>query len=162
LVSAGKGVVNLAQTLPYINEAFIILSAISMAIGWYLIRQRRVEAHKRFMLTGSVLAALFFISYVLKTFVYGDTAFGGPAQYKLPYQIFLQAHSILATVAAVLGVITLVFAFKANFRKHRKIGPWTASTWFVTAATGLAVFLMLYVVFPPGPTTNVFRAWIGH
>ncbi|GMA50050.1 membrane protein [Alicyclobacillus contaminans] len=150
------------QAFPYINEAFILLSAVCMGIGWYLIRTRRVEAHKRMMLTGSVLAALFFIGYLLKTVIYGDTAFGGPTKYRAPYQVFLQMHSVLATVAAVLGIITIVFAFKSRFGQHRRIGPWTVVIWFITAATGLAVFLMLYIIFTPGPTTNVFRAWIGH
>jgi putative membrane protein len=133
-----------------------------MAIGWVFIRRRQVEAHKRMMITGSVLAALFFIGYVTKTVVYGDTTFGGPEGWKVPYQVFLQIHSILATVAAVLGIITLWLAFKGRFTKHRKVGPWTASVWFVTAATGLTVFLLLYVVFPPGETHNVLRTWLGH
>jgi putative membrane protein len=148
--------------LPWINELFIVSSAIVMAFGWWQIRRGHRETHKRLMLTGSVLAALFFISYVLKTVVVGDTTFGGPDKYKLFYQTFLQIHSILATVAAVLGIITLVYAFKAAFSKHRKIGPWTLWTWFITAGSGVMVFLFLYILYPEGPTTNVFRAWLGH
>ncbi|MCL6625775.1 DUF420 domain-containing protein [Alicyclobacillus shizuokensis] len=150
------------KVLPWLNEAFIISSAIVMAFGWRAIRKGRRETHRRLMLTGSVLAALFFISYVVKTVVVGDTSFGGPAQWRTPYQVFLQAHSILATVAAILGVITLVLAFRASFRRHKRVGPWTVSVWFVTAATGLMVFLLLYIIFPPGETTNVLRAWSGH
>jgi putative membrane protein len=150
------------SVLPYINEFFIISSAVVMGIGWYFIRRRNVEVHRRLMLTGSILAALFFITYVLKTLIYGDTMFGGPDKWKSPYQLFLQMHSILATVAAIMGIITLRFAFKANFQSHRKLGPWTVSTWFITAVTGLAVFLLLYVIFPPGPTTNMFNAWLGN
>lgn len=148
--------------LAYINEAFIVGSAIVMGFGWYFIRRRNVEVHRRLMLTGSVFAALFFITYVLKTVLFGDTTFAGPKQWHTPYQVFLQSHSILATVAAILGVITLTFAFRGRFSSHRKIGPWTASIWYVTAATGLMVFLLLYVIFPGGSTANVFRAWLGH
>lgn len=152
----------MAVVLAYINEAFIVSSAIVMAFGWYFIRRRNVEIHKRLMLTGSVLALLFFLTYVFKTIVYGDTTFGGPHRWQPPYQIFLQSHSILATVAALFGIRTLYLAFRGRFDKHRKIGPWTVSIWFVTAATGLMVFLLLYVVFPSGTETNVFRAWLGH
>jgi putative membrane protein len=148
--------------LPYINEAFILLSALSMAIGWVQIRRRHVEAHKRLMILGSVLAAAFFVTYVLKTVLYGSTQFGGPGSLKLPYQVFLQIHSVLATVAAILGIVTLRWAYKAKFAQHRKIGPWTATIWFITAFSGLCVFLLLYIVYPPGPTTNVFHAWLGH
>lgn len=147
--------------LAYLNEAFMILSAVCMAFGWYFIRRRNVEVHRRFMLTGSTLAALFFLSYVAKTVIFGDTLFGGPARWQPSYQVFLQMHSVLATVAAIFGIVTLTFAFKGRFTRHRRVGPWTASIWFVTAATGLMVFILLYIAFPPGPTANVFRAWLG-
>lgn len=147
--------------LPWINEFFIISSAVVFGFGWREIRRGHREAHRRLMITGSFLAAFFFISYVLKTVLIGDTSFGGPNKYKLAYQTFLQIHSILATVAAILGVITLTYALKSIFSRHRKIGPWTVVIWFITAATGLAVFLMLYIIYPQGPTTNMFQAWVG-
>ncbi|QSO46835.1 DUF420 domain-containing protein [Alicyclobacillus mengziensis] len=147
--------------LSYFNEACIISSAIVFAFGWMHIRKKRVETHRRFMITGSILASLFFITYVLKTFLIGDTAFGGPKHVASFYYAFLQSHSILATVAAILGIITLTWAFKARFERHRRIGPWTVTIWFITAATGLTVFILLYIAFPPGPTTNLWRAWIG-
>ncbi|GGJ03649.1 hypothetical protein GCM10010885_11150 [Alicyclobacillus cellulosilyticus] len=148
--------------LAYLNEFFILASAAVMAVGWVYIRRGRVEVHRRLMITGSVLAALFFVSYVAKTVLVGDTTFGGPEGWRQPYQVFLQIHSVLATVAAVLGIITLRYAAKQRFAVHRKWGPWTVVTWFITAATGLAVFLLLYIVFPPGPTTSVWHAWAGH
>ncbi len=63
--------------LPWINEAFIISSAIVFGFGWWQIRRGHRETHRRLMITGSILAALFFISYVFKTVVVGDTTFGG-------------------------------------------------------------------------------------
>lgn len=147
--------------LSYFNEACIISSAIVFAFGWRSIRRRKVHLHRRLMLTGSVLAALFFITYVVKTIFVGDTMFGGPKSMKTFYYVFLQAHSVLATVAAVLGVITLVFAFRARFRKHRRIGPWTVTVWFVTAATGLTVFLLLYIMYTPGQTAGLMHAYLG-
>lgn len=147
--------------LSYFNEACIISSAICFAFGWGYIRKHRVRTHRRLMLTGSVLAALFFITYVAKTIFIGDTLFGGPKSLKGFYYAFLQSHSVLATIAAILGVITLVYAFKARFRRHRKIAPWTVVIWFITAATGLTVFLLLYVFYTPGQTAGLLNAWLG-
>ncbi|MBX6395384.1 MAG: DUF420 domain-containing protein [Alicyclobacillaceae bacterium] len=149
------------RVVPYINEACILLSAASAAVGWYLIRRKRVEAHRRAMTLSVVLAAAFFLSYAFKTVLIGDTTFGGPVQWRFAYQVFLQIHSVLATVAAVLGFIALRFAFQGRFGSHKKIGPWAATVWFVTAATGLMVFLLLYVIYEPGPTMNMFRTWFG-
>jgi putative membrane protein len=144
-----------------INQIFILTSAISIAFGWRAIRKQQVTTHKRLMTLGGVLAALFFVSYVLKTILIGDTSFGGPQSAKVPYQIFLQTHSILATVGGILGLISLYTGYKARYGTHKRLGPWTSVTWFITAASGLAVFLLLYVIYSPGPTTNVFRAWMG-
>jgi putative membrane protein len=150
------------RIIPYINECFMLLSAVFMAVGWYQIRRGRKELHKRLMLLGTVMAALFFIGYAAKTVLVGDTTFGGPASLKPPYQIFLQTHTILATVGAILGIVTLRYAYVQAFSKHKKIGPWTVVIWFITTASGLAVFLLLYIIYPPGPTTNMFRSWLGH
>jgi putative membrane protein len=145
-----------------LNEAFMIVSAVAVATGWYWIRRRQVARHRRWMLTGAACAVAFFLTYVGKTLFVGDTAFGGPARLAGVYQAFLQTHTILATVAAVLGIVTLRRAFRREFRRHRRIAPWTATTWLVTAATGLGVFLLLYVVFPPGPTsTNLLKVLFG-
>jgi putative membrane protein len=143
------------------NEACMIASALAVAIGWRLIRRRQIAAHRRAMLTAAALALAFFLSYALHTLLVGDTSFGGPAAWLMPYLIFLQIHTVLATVAGVMGIITIRWALRKEFAKHRRIAPWTASLWFVAAATGLMVYLMLYVIFPPGPVTNMFKA-LGH
>jgi putative membrane protein len=150
------------MTWAVLDEAFMIASALSVATGWYWIRRHRVDRHRRWMLTGAALAVAFFLTYVAKTLFVGDTAFGGPARLALLYQGFLQTHTVLATVAALLGIVTLRRALRRDFVRHRRIAPWTATTWLVTAATGLGVFLLLYVIYPPGPTsTNLLRVLFG-
>lgn len=144
--------------LPDLNEAFMLSSAASVALGWYYIRRQQRERHRRSMLTGATLGALFFVSYAVKTLTVGDTSFGGPARWLPWYLGFLQVHVVLSTVAGILGVITLRYALRANFQRHRRVGPWTASLWFVAAGTGLMVFLLLYIIFPPGTTGSVTRA----
>ncbi|WP_067623548.1 DUF420 domain-containing protein [Alicyclobacillus acidiphilus] len=152
----------MAIVLSYINEACILISAVCFAIGWRQIRKNRVRVHRRWMLTGVVFAALFFIIYALKTFIIGDNEFGGPKSVRVFYYVFLQAHSILATVAAIMGIITLTYAARAKFGRHRKIGPWTVVTWFVTAATGLAVFILLYIAYTPGQAASLLHSYLGH
>jgi putative membrane protein len=74
----------------------------------------------------------------------------------------LTAHSVLATVTAILGLLALRFVYKRRFANHAKIGRVTAPLWFVTAGTGLVVFLLLYVIFPPGPNVQVFKFAFGN
>lgn len=150
-----------SDLLGYLNEAFMLSSAASLLVGWYRIRHRDIERHHRTMLLTVFLAIGFFVSYVVKSLVYGDTNFGGPKALAPFYLVFLQVHVLLATVAAILGVVTLRLALRKTFDRHRRIAPWTAWMWLVAAGTGLVVFLLLYVVYHPGPTANVVRTIVG-
>jgi putative membrane protein len=147
--------------LAYLNEALMISSAVCLAFGWRAIRQHKIGRHRRLMVSAAWLGALFFITYVVKTLLIGDTTFGGPVSWSIPYQVFLQTHATLATVAGVLGIITLRLALRARFGRHRRVAPWTATLWLIAAGSGLMVFLLLYVVFPSGATTNVLQALLG-
>lgn len=147
--------------LPTISTSLIVLSAVLVAIGWYFIRTKNQAAHQRTMVLAALAAVLFFIIYVSRTIFVGNTLFGGPDYLKVPYMIFLFSHIILAVVAAVLGLTTLYRAWKKQFEKHRKLGPTTAVVWFVTAITGVTVYLLLYVFFPGGSTAPVWTKLFG-
>lgn len=147
--------------LPTISTGFIVLSAVLVAIGWILIAQRKVEAHKKTMIAAAISAILFFIIYASRTVFVGNTAFGGPADLKIYYTVFLIFHIVLATSGAVFGIVTLWLGFKNNIQKHRKLGPITSIVWFFVAITGVAVYYLLYVKYPGGTTTSVFKAILG-
>ncbi|QGQ46983.1 DUF420 domain-containing protein [Metabacillus sediminilitoris] len=147
--------------LPTISTSFIVLSAVFVAIGWYLIKQRKIEAHMKVMYVAAIFAVLFFIIYASRTIFVGNTAFGGPAEVKVYYTIFLIFHITLATIGAVFGIISLITGYKKNYERHRKIGPITSIIWFFTGITGLAVYLLLYVIYSGGETTSVIKAILG-
>ncbi|KAB2337382.1 DUF420 domain-containing protein [Cytobacillus depressus] len=147
--------------LPTISTTFIVLSAITVAIGWSQIRQRNIEAHKKSMMLAAVFAVIFFIIYASRTVFIGNTAFGGPDSIKIYYTIFLIFHITLATIGAIFGIVTLITGFKNNLSKHRKLGPITSIIWFFTAITGVAVYLLLYVFYHGGETTSVIKAILG-
>jgi putative membrane protein len=147
--------------LPTISTSFIVLSAITVAIGWWQIKQKKIEKHQKTMMIAAVFAIIFFIIYASRTIFIGNTAFGGPENIKIYYTIFLIFHITLATVGAVLGITMLVSGFKNNLKLHRKIGPTTSIIWFFTAITGVAVYCLLYVFYKGGETTSVIKAILG-
>ena len=63
--------------LPTISTFLIVFSAVLVAIGWNLIRKKKIEAHKKTMLAAAVSAILFLIIYVSRTILVGNTSFGG-------------------------------------------------------------------------------------
>ena len=147
--------------LPTISTSCIIISAILIAIGWRLIWKRNIEAHKKVMLTAAVFALIFFIIYASRTIFIGNTAFGGPDSIEIYYTIFLVFHINLATIGAILGIIQIITAFKDKFNIHRKVWPVASIIWFFTAITGVAVYLVLYVIYPGGETTSLLKATFG-
>lgn len=147
--------------LPTISTTFIVLSAILVAIGWRKIWKRNIEGHKRVMLTAAVAALLFFTIYASRTVFIGNTAFGGPDSIKIYYTIFLVFHINLATIGGILGLVQIITAFKDKFNIHRKVGPIASIIWFFTAITGIAVYVLLYVLYPGGETTSLIKATLG-
>ncbi|MFS0688215.1 DUF420 domain-containing protein [Sporosarcina sp. 179-K 8C2 HS] len=147
--------------LPTLSTFFIVLSAILVAIGWKLIRERKIEAHKKTMIAAAVAAVLFFIIYASRTIFVGNTAFGGPQNLKIYYTVFLIFHIMLSTTGAVLGILTIKWGVNNKLDKHRRIGPVTSIVWFFTAITGVAVYLLLYIFYESGETTSMIKAILG-
>ncbi|MCP3026239.1 DUF420 domain-containing protein [Halobacillus sp. A5] len=147
--------------LPTLSTIFIVVSAVLVAIGWVLIARDKRAAHKQTMVAAAISALTFFIIYLSRTVIVGNTSFGGPDDIKVYYTIFLIFHIILATTGGVFGLVTLRVAFKRNIAKHRKIGPVTSVIWFCTAVTGVFVYLLLYIIYDSGTTTNMMRAILG-
>ncbi|MGP7818881.1 DUF420 domain-containing protein [Niallia sp. 01092] len=147
--------------LPTISTFFIVLSAVFVAIGWNLILKKKIQAHQKVMMFAAIFAVIFFIIYASRTIFIGNTSFGGPDDIKIYYTIFLIFHINLATIGAVLGIIMLITGYKKQYAKHRKLGPITSIIWFFTAITGVAVYLLLYVIYRGGETTSVIKAILG-
>lgn len=153
----------MSSILPAISTAFIVISAVLVGFGWYYIVKGQQEKHQRFMLAGAIFAILFFLIYASRTVFVGNTAFSesAPVWIRDAYYVFLLFHILLATVSAVFGIVTLVLAFKKQFAKHRRLGRWTAVLWLCTAPTGVAVYVLLYLLYPGGPTKPVIDAIFG-
>jgi putative membrane protein len=147
--------------LPTISTTFIVLSAITVAIGWAQIKQRKIDQHRKTMTLAGVFAIIFFVIYASRTIFIGNTSFGGPDDIKIYYTLFLIFHISLATIGAVLGIISLYTGYKNKLERHRKLGPITSITWFFTGITGVAVYLLLYVFYKGGETTSVIKAILG-
>lgn len=151
----------LTIVLATISTAFIQISAILIAFGWYNIRKGRRETHKKLMISASIFALAFFIVYMSRTTFVGDVRFGGPENLKLPYTIFLVFHICLATIGGVMGIVSLTLAFLKKFSIHRVFSRYTAVTWFFTAITGIIVYVMLFILWPGTMDKSLIKAILG-
>lgn len=144
--------------LPTISTSFIVLSAIFMVVGIVKIRQRKEVEHEKWMKYAAIAALIFFIIYLSKTIFLGNTQFGGPDSLEIYYVVFLIGHIMLSTTGGILGGVQLYTGTKGKRSRHRKIGRIAVPVWFLTAITGVMVYVLLYVLYPGGETTGLFDA----
>jgi uncharacterized membrane protein YozB (DUF420 family) len=135
--------------LPTLNATLNATSAVFLALGYWCIRQKRVDAHRVCMLIAVSVSILFLISYVTYHAHAGSKHFTGQGLVRPMYFTLLLSHTILAMVVALyMAPVTLYRALRKRFDQHKMIARWTFPIWFYVSVTGVVVYLMLYH-YPP-------------
>ena len=130
--------------LPTINALLNTLSGILLTIGYVLIRQRKIEAHKNCMLAAFAVSALFLASYLVYHYHAGSKTFPGQGWIRPLYFTILISHIILAFFIVPLALRTLYLAWRKRFSAHRRIAKVTFPIWMYVSITGVLIYLMLY------------------
>ena len=135
--------------LPAINATLNGASGVLLLIAYILIRRRRIQMHKRFMLAACTTSLIFLACYVLNHILRHGvvTHFTATGWVRPVYFSILISHTILAAVIVPLIVITLTLALRNRFERHRSIARWTYPIWMYVSVTGVIVYLMLYKLF---------------
>jgi putative membrane protein len=134
-------------TLTTISTTCIVLSGLSLLLGWYFIRARRnVIRHRNTMLTASAFAALFLVFYVARWTLYGSKAFSGTGGWRLVYFGTLVPHILLAVALGPLALRMIYLALrKRDYAAHRRLARVTLPVWLYVAASGWVIYYLLYV-----------------
>jgi uncharacterized membrane protein YozB (DUF420 family) len=130
--------------LPALNATLNATSAVLLATGYILIRQRRIAAHRFCMLAAFVTSTLFLISYLIYHAHIGSRPFPGQGAIRYVYYTILLTHVVLAIVIVPMALITLSRALKRRFPRHKAIARWTLPLWLYVSVTGVIVYVMLY------------------
>ncbi len=134
------------RDLPALNAALNCASAILLAVGYALIRRGHRTAHQRVMLAAVACSLAFLTSYLVYHWRMGTTRFPGSGTARAIYFSILGSHTLLAATVPVLVAITLTFALRGRFDRHRRIARWTLPVWLYVSVTGVAVYWLLYRV----------------
>lgn len=105
--------------------------------------------HRSLMLSALVTSILFLASYLYYHAHAGTTRFTATGMVRPVYFTILLTHTVLAIVIVPLVVVTLYRALRSDFLRHRRIARVTLPVWLYVSVTGIAVYLMLYQLFPP-------------
>ncbi len=130
--------------LPTVNATLNIISAILLTVGYVLIRQRKIAAHKKCMLAAFAVSVLFLISYCIYHANAGSTKFTQQGWIRPVYFAILISHILLAFAIVPLALRTLYLAWREKFDKHRRIAKITLPIWLYVSITGVIIYLMLY------------------
>jgi putative membrane protein len=130
--------------LPTLNAILNSTSAIFLVIGFLLIRQKNITAHRICMGIAFTTSVLFLVSYLIYHANAGAVHYQGTGWIRTVYFAILITHTILAATVPILATITLVRALRAKYDKHKKIARWTLPIWLYVSVTGVIIYLMLY------------------
>ncbi|MBW3670140.1 MAG: DUF420 domain-containing protein [Acidobacteria bacterium] len=133
------------ESLTTLSTSFIVLSGASLLVGWWFIRRKSIDQHRNMMLAASGFAALFLVAYVSRWAIYGSKSFEGTGVWKTIYLSILIPHIILAMAVGPLAIMLIDLALRRKqYPRHKKIARWVLPIWLFVAASGWAVYYMLY------------------
>ncbi len=131
------------SALPLVNCSFNAATTVLLVIGLVLIKQKRIELHKRIMLGAFATSSAFLVSYVIyHWFKAGPKQYVG--DYKAVYLVILLTHIVLAAIIVPMALVTLYRGWTMNVDKHRWIAKITLPLWLYVSVTGVLIYAMLY------------------
>lgn len=134
--------------LPTVNAVLNFTSFVCLLAGRVYIGRGEVAKHRASMIAALVASLLFLVSYLVYHASAGTTRFLAPPALRAFYLLVLSTHTVLAAVIVPLVLVTLWRAVRMQFERHRRIARWTLPLWMYVSATGVLIYLMLYVLFP--------------
>ncbi len=137
--STGINVSALPAFHAFLNGA----TAALLVIGFWLIKQRKFQAHKTVMVSAFILSSIFLVSYVIYHSQAPASKFGGEGAVRYVYFFVLITHIVLAAMILPLALFTIMRSWRGEFEKHKKVARWTLPLWLYVALTGVLVYVMM-------------------
>lgn len=110
--------------LPPLHASLNAITAFILIAAFLQIKKKRVEAHKKLMITALITSIAFLASYVLYHFTTEETRFCREGNIRSVYFFLLITHVILAGVILPFILITFNRGYLMVIEKHRKMAKW--------------------------------------
>lgn len=138
------------QQLPLLNASLNSLATLLILAGLVAIKGGREKLHRMLMGGAIVVSAAFLTSYLIYHFnVTAVTRFTHTGWPRKAYYFILITHVPLAALVLPLLALTILPALKGRYEVHKRWAKITAPVWLYVSVTGVLVYLMLYVWYPP-------------
>ncbi|MCZ6675030.1 MAG: DUF420 domain-containing protein [Verrucomicrobia bacterium] len=130
-------------TLPTVIASLNALTACCLTVGLIAIKRGLKRIHIVSMISATISSAVFLVFYIVYYHYHGDTKFLAEGFIRPVYFIILISHILLSMVVLPLILLTLWFAIKKYYDKHKRIARWTFPIWMYVSVTGILVYLIL-------------------
>jgi putative membrane protein len=115
--------------LPAVNASLNALSGVLLLIGYILIRNRRIAAHRAVMISAFVTSSLFLVCYLIYHAQVGSVPFPRHGLVRPIYFTILITHIVLAASVPPLAIVTLTRGLRGRYPQHRKNARWPCPIW---------------------------------
>jgi uncharacterized membrane protein YozB (DUF420 family) len=134
------------SVLPAINAVLNTAAALLLLRGRILIRNGRVDAHRRTMLSAFAVSSLFLALYVLHKSARGfeSLTFHAEGVAKVAYLALLASHVVLAMAVPVLALTLIGLGLRGRIARHRRLARVAWPIWMYVSVTGILIYLLLY------------------
>jgi putative membrane protein len=166
---AGQG----AHPLVHLNAALNVAATVLLLVALWHVKHRRFAAHGKTMLAAIVVSAAFLVSYLTYHAIAGNVRFTHPGPARYVYYTVLLTHVLLAFTVPFLVVIAawqgagalgwrplrkgrfgefpesqLSLRRHSLGLRHKRLVRWAYPIWLYVSITGVAVYVMLYHLWP--------------
>ena len=132
------------SALPLVNATLNSITTLLLIVALVLIKKKRIDAHKKVMLSAFGTSTLFLVTYVIyHWFKAGPKLYIG--EWTTIYFSILLSHIILAIIVMPLALIALYRGWNDQITKHRKIVKFAYPVWLYVSITGVMIYGMLYL-----------------
>ncbi|MFA9517652.1 DUF420 domain-containing protein [Halopenitus sp. H-Gu1] len=143
-------------TVELLTHAIAVVNSmtiLTLALGWYWIRNGNVKRHRRAMSVSFVLIVAFLGIYVPRVAGGGTKHFEGPELVTIAYLAMLAIHILLSILAVPIVIYAIVLGLTHTERElrsetpHAKIGRIAAGSWLLSLTLGVVTYLLLNHVY---------------
>lgn len=143
-------------TVELLTHAIAVVNSmtiLTLALGWYWIRNGNVKRHRRAMSVSFVLIVAFLGIYVPRVAGGGTKHFEGPELVTIAYLAMLAIHILLSILAVPIVIYAIVLGLTHTERElrsetpHAKIGRIAAGSWLLSLTLGVLTYLLLNHVY---------------
>jgi uncharacterized membrane protein YozB (DUF420 family) len=137
---------DLGDTLAMVNAILNGTSALLIVLGRVAIWRKAPRVHRKLMLAAFTTSAVFLVSYLSRVALTGTHVDPHTGAFHYAYLAVLGTHMILAMIVVPLVLSSIWLGLKGKLATHRKVARVTFPVWLYVSVTGVAVYVMLYLV----------------